>query len=179
MRFPVPLYPLISADVLVESFEEGDHITSYIESINNPYNHRWGHVWSRAVERAEDHSHKSVPARSILPLPNPALARIHTHTPSHITLTCIHTLTHSHSISLAHTLLRLSELGSGTMLQMMLVDNLIHSDLHPGNILVRLNAPTGLLGLLYRGLEKVKAHTQVREREPVGRERRERGRGIV
>lgn len=26
---------------------------------------------------------------------------------------------------------RLSELGSGTMLQMMLIDNLIHSDLHP------------------------------------------------
>lgn len=26
----------------------------------------------------------------------------------------------------------LAELGSGAMLQMMLVDNLIHSDLHPG-----------------------------------------------
>ncbi len=45
---------------------------------------------------------------------------------------------------------RLSELGSGTMLQMMLVDNLIHSDLHPGNILVRLDPPGGLLGLVYR-----------------------------
>lgn len=31
VRFPVPLFPLVSADVLVESFEEGDHITAYIE----------------------------------------------------------------------------------------------------------------------------------------------------
>lgn len=47
-------------------------------------------------------------------------------------------------------LCRLSALGSGTMLQMMLVDNLIHSDLHPGNILVRLDPPNGLLGLVYK-----------------------------
>lgn len=36
---------------------------------------------------------------------------------------------------------RLAQLGSQTMLQMMLVDNLIHSDLHPGNILVALVGP--------------------------------------
>ncbi len=41
---------------------------------------------------------------------------------------------------------QLASIGSGTMLQMMLVDNLIHSDLHPGNILVRLEPPAGLLG---------------------------------
>ena len=35
---------------------------------------------------------------------------------------------------------------------MMLVDNLIHSDLHPGNILVRLEVPRGLLGLAYKGV---------------------------
>ena len=35
---------------------------------------------------------------------------------------------------------------------MMLVDNLIHSDLHPGNILVRLNPHKGLLGLVYHAL---------------------------
>lgn len=36
---------------------------------------------------------------------------------------------------------RLAELGSQAMLKMMLIDNLIHSDLHPGNILVRLDPP--------------------------------------
>ncbi|GIL43854.1 hypothetical protein Vafri_1448 [Volvox africanus] len=88
--FPVPLYPLVTSDVLVETFETGKHITAYIQSDHNPYNHR------------------------------------------------------------------LSELGSGTMLQMMLVDNLIHSDLHPGNILVRLDPPGGLLGLLYSGLDRIR-----------------------
>lgn len=33
---------------------------------------------------------------------------------------------------------RLAELGTSIMLKMMLLDNLIHADLHPGNILVRL-----------------------------------------
>lgn len=93
--FPVPLYPLVTPDVLVESFESGEHITAYIQSDNNPYNHR------------------------------------------------------------------LSELGSGTMLQMMLVDNLIHSDLHPGNILVRLDPPGGLLGLVYRGLDQLRESSYV------------------
>ena len=30
----------------MESFEEGDHITSYIESHNNPYNHRLSELGS-------------------------------------------------------------------------------------------------------------------------------------
>lgn len=38
---------------------------------------------------------------------------------------------------------------------MMLVDNLIHSDLHPGNILVRLEPPQGLLGLAYNTLRSL------------------------
>ncbi len=38
--FPVPLYPLVNPDVLVETFETGKHITSYIQSDTSPYNHR-------------------------------------------------------------------------------------------------------------------------------------------
>jgi len=34
-------------------------------------------------------------------------------------------------------------LGARTMLHMMLVDNLIHADLHPGNILVQLKTRGG------------------------------------
>lgn len=37
----------------------------------------------------------------------------------------------------------------------MLVDNLIHSDLHPGNILVRLEPPRGLLGWAYKTVNKL------------------------
>ncbi|CAL8470433.1 g9975 [Coccomyxa elongata] len=36
---------------------------------------------------------------------------------------------------------RLARLGSASFLQMMLIDNLIHSDLHPGNILVAFDSP--------------------------------------
>ncbi len=39
---------------------------------------------------------------------------------------------------------------------MMLVDNLIHSDLHPGNIYVRLEPPAWLLGAAYRTLDIVR-----------------------
>ena len=43
----------------------------------------------------------------------------------------------------------------------MLVDNLIHSDLHPGNILVRLNPPGGLLGVCYSALDKIQQNEKV------------------
>ena len=46
--------------------------------------------------------------------------------------------------------------------QMMLVDNLIHSDLHPGNILVRLAPPTsGLMGLVFSALDAIKEAPKV------------------
>lgn len=41
---------------------------------------------------------------------------------------------------------QLAVLGTRTMLHMMLVDNLIHADLHPGNILVQLKPRGGKAG---------------------------------
>ncbi|KAK9836261.1 hypothetical protein WJX81_000321 [Elliptochloris bilobata] len=76
VTFPYPVYPLVSDEVLVETFEEGEGISRYVE----------------AGPKSAFNS-------------------------------------------------RLAQLGSQTMLQMMLVDNLIHSDLHPGNILVALDPP--------------------------------------
>ena len=81
VSFPVPLYPLVTPAVLVETFEPGRHIGEYVErGAGAPF--------------------------------NSALAII----------------------------------GARTMLRMMLVDSLIHADLHPGNILVRLETPGGRLG---------------------------------
>ncbi|EFN54091.1 hypothetical protein CHLNCDRAFT_136214 [Chlorella variabilis] len=44
----------------------------------------------------------------------------------------------------------LAKLGARTMLHMMIVDNLIHADLHPGNILVTLDWPFGGANRLVR-----------------------------
>lgn len=82
VRFPLPAAPpLVTSDVLVESFEEGDHISSYLGT---------------------DGAHNK----------------------------------------------RLAYLGMTCYLKMLLRDNFIHADLHPGNILVRLEqaAPGSLAG---------------------------------
>jgi len=81
VSFPVPLYPLVAPGVLVETFEEGDHISTYVaRGAGAPYNSE------------------------------------------------------------------LAKIGARTMLLMMVKDNLVHSDLHPGNILVRLKPPGGRIG---------------------------------
>jgi aarF domain-containing kinase len=80
ISLPTPLYPWVSRDILMQSFEEGIHISDYMEIDND--------VARRAA---------------------------------------------------------VAEAGSHGMLNMMLVHNLIHSDLHPGNILVRWQLPDGPL----------------------------------
>lgn len=80
VSLPMPLYPWVSQDVLMQTFEEGMHISEYM-------------VLDSDTERRA------------------AVAGV----------------------------------GSHCMLNMMLVHNLIHSDLHPGNILVRWQLPSGWL----------------------------------
>ena len=78
VTLPVPLYPWCSQDVLMQTFEEGMHISTFMELDQD--------VDRRAA---------------------------------------------------------VADVGSNCMLDMMLVHNLIHSDLHPGNILVRWCLPDG------------------------------------
>lgn len=80
VTLPVPLYPWVSQDVLMQTFEEGMHISTYMELDEDK------------TRRAE-----------------------------------------------------VADVGTHCMLNMMLVHNLIHSDLHPGNILVRWRLPDGWL----------------------------------
>ena len=82
VHFPVPLYPLVSPTVLVETFEPGQHISSY-------------------VARGPGSPHNT----------------------------------------------ELAQIGARAMLHMLIVDNLVHSDLHPGNILVNLKPVGGDLGM--------------------------------
>lgn len=81
VTFPIPVYPLVASNVLVETYEDGNHISEYVErGAGAPFNSD---------------------------------------------LACI---------------------GARTMLHMFIVDNLVHADLHPGNILVRLNPYGGVFG---------------------------------
>ncbi|KAK1267721.1 hypothetical protein QJS04_geneDACA009037 [Acorus gramineus] len=73
VSFPKPLYPLVHPTVLVETYEQGEYISHYVDEVEG---------------------------RSLI------------------------------KSSLAH-------IGSHALLKMLLVDNFIHADMHPGNILVR------------------------------------------
>ncbi|KAM7506145.1 hypothetical protein LguiB_005049 [Lonicera macranthoides] len=73
VSFPMPVYPLVHPSVLVETYEQGESVSRYVDELEG---------------------HKRVKS------------------------------------SLAHT-------GTRALLKMLLVDNFIHADMHPGNILVR------------------------------------------
>ncbi|KAH7425318.1 hypothetical protein KP509_11G049200 [Ceratopteris richardii] len=73
VSFPRPVYPLVHPAVLVESFEQGESVSNYIDLPDNSKVNR-----------------------------------------------------------------KLAYIGTNTVLKMLLVDNFIHADMHPGNILVRL-----------------------------------------
>ncbi|KAL8214685.1 hypothetical protein R6Q57_004134 [Mikania cordata] len=73
VSFPKPVYPLVHPAVLVETFEQGESVSRYVDELE-------GHIRLKS--------------------------------------------------SLAH-------IGTHALLKMLLVDNFIHADMHPGNILVR------------------------------------------
>ena len=52
----------------------------------------------------------------------------------------------------------IADLGCKALLKMMLADNYVHADLHPGNILVRMDAPSGLLAQLLPFRRRAKPH---------------------
>ncbi|KAK9803443.1 hypothetical protein WJX73_001415 [Symbiochloris irregularis] len=84
LSFPVPVYPLVTPEVLVETFEHGRLITAFVDNPSNPHN------------------------------------------------------------------AALANLGRDCYLKMLLNDNFIHADLHPGNILVRVTDPNSLWGRITR-----------------------------
>lgn len=118
VSFPVPLYPLVAPGVLVESFETGEHISSYVaaavaSSINNKLHTNSGShhrtKTSPSPPKTSSRTNKQQYKQSLADLGE---ERLHS---------------------------QLAQLGARTMLHMMILDNLIHADLHPGNILVRLD----------------------------------------
>ncbi|XP_010553421.1 PREDICTED: probable serine/threonine-protein kinase abkC [Tarenaya hassleriana] len=80
VSFPKPVYPLVHPAVLVETYEQGESVSRYVDDM--------------------EEGHEQIKAR------------------------------------LAH-------IGTHALLKMLLVDNFIHADMHPGNILVRKKASRG------------------------------------
>lgn len=171
VTFPTPLYPLVAPDVLVESFEPGRHITDYIAHPHHPYSHRLAELGSGCMLQVGQGMSicmlqvglgsstcmvqacvgawwcvvgTAVP--STPPAPFRQLA------PPFSTTCPSFKSNHIHSASK----LEILNVKNLIQTQMMLVDNLIHSDLHPGNILVRLDPPDGALtGSLWAAAAKL------------------------
>jgi len=121
VSFPVPLYPLVAPAVLVESFETGNHISSYVSAAIASSTNNKSHSNSTASS-GDSHRTKISPPKQQYKQSLEDLGEERLYS-------------------------QLAQLGARTMLHMMILDNLIHADLHPGNILVRLD---------YLGGEKVK-----------------------
>jgi len=113
--FPRPLWPYVTPNVLVESFEPGFACSDIL-------NERGLHdTPSAPTPRQEAVSSESgTGIESLLAVPSTAEAAL------------------SGLISDKHLI---AELTANTMLKMIFVDNFVHGDLHPGNILLRYAKP--------------------------------------
>lgn len=182
--FPQPLYPLVSPDVLVETFEEGRHITTYIQSEHNPHNHRLAALGSGTMLQVTTECALTHPGSNQKPPAHTPATRTYQH--HHLTVTAAAAAAVARAMpvcmlqrccsqcyvmtvvllwqknktcvpaaALLPSLLPLTAMLLWRCVQMMLLDNLIHSDLHPGNILVKLEPPAGLLGLAYAAMQKL------------------------
>lgn len=121
----MPLYPLVQPAVLVETFELGTHISTYVaRGAGAPHNRELarlgavsggGAAWERLAGGARVDAWRAAAARTRqLAAPPPSIAG-----PARAANACC----------------AASPAAQRTMLHMMIVDNLIHADLHPGNIL--------------------------------------------
>jgi aarF domain-containing kinase len=116
VSFPRPIEHLVQPAVLVETFEEGSSISTFLQTDDS------GQVLSRR--------------RRVCAAGCASCARL---TPCAMCASC------------AQTRRCIADLGCKALLKMMLSDNFVHADLHPGNILVRMDAPaTGGFLRLFR-----------------------------
>ncbi|CAI5474450.1 unnamed protein product [Closterium sp. Yama58-4] len=135
ISFPKPLYPLVHPEVLVETFESGQSVARYVDRAEpggvriaaasategRPEGGQGAEgLRERKAEGAENGGDpKGKKKRRWLLRGRPFKQWWEKRAGNKLNM-------------------ELAELGSHTLLKMLLVDNFIHADLHPGNILVRM-----------------------------------------
>lgn len=123
VSFPRPLYPLVAPGVLVETFEEGALISGLVNVSGSP---------SPSAERDEDDGAALDPSSSsAFPESSPASSHLGGDDGSSSGGGTGRSKASQHHRGL------LAEAGLDLFLQMLLKDNYVHADLHPGNIMVK------------------------------------------
>jgi aarF domain-containing kinase len=103
ITFPSPVRPLVHPEVLVETFEPGVSILQLLDDLPE-----------------DQHVHVHTDATSLSSAPR---------APVHHPYTAPHPQTHTHEGLMRQEIARL---GCATLLRMVVRDNFIHADLHPG-----------------------------------------------
>lgn len=134
VKFPTPIYPFVRKDVLVESFEPGSGINGYVAASA-------AYAAQAALSALSDDNSSSTTTADMPPITDGAGAGLVASAADASITKTLASIRASAKRSGENESLRvrgaIAETGMLVYLKMLLRDNFIHADMHPGNILVR------------------------------------------